>query len=121
MASSQRALKDAVRMNYLEKVANFLASQGEEILRTGSNSIAIPTLDGNKEECFLEIKFSVPTGGRDGEPFDGYSMAQAYKMRQDEKMAKAEENKRKKQQKIEEQQRRRAEKKALHNQEQNMA
>jgi hypothetical protein len=36
------------------------------------------------------LTFKVPTGSRDGDAYDGYSMAEDYQMKQTEKKAKAE-------------------------------
>ena len=73
----------------MTKVVDWLVEQGEEVLRTKSNEIAIPTLDeeGNDEWCV--ITFKVPTGSRDdGEAYDGYGMAQQFAEAQAEKAEK---------------------------------
>jgi len=82
-------------------VVAFLEGQDEEVLRTKSNEIAIPTLDedGNDEWCV--ITFKVPTGSRDdGEAYDGYGMADEYTAKEAEKAIKAAEAEAKKQAKI---------------------
>ena len=83
-------LDNKIKEFFLDKVMKFLESLGEEILRTGSNEIALPVVDKDGNEKWLVITFKVPTGSRDGDAYDGYSMAEDYKMKQEEKVAKAE-------------------------------
>ena len=56
----------------------------------GSNEIALPVVDEDGNEKWLVLTFKVPTGSRDGDAYDGYSMAEDYQMKQAEKKAKAE-------------------------------
>lgn len=87
---SKKATNDALRLDYTNKLVEALASLGEEVLRVGSNEIAIPVVDAEGEDSFVTFTVKVPTGSRDGDAYDGYSMAQDYAMRQEEKKAKAE-------------------------------
>ena len=100
MATSNKALNDKIRADYLEKVKDFFASVGEEVLVTGSGEICMPCVDTEGNEKWVQLVVKVPTGSRDGEPFDGYSLAEDYQMKLDEKAAKAEEAERKKAEKI---------------------
>jgi hypothetical protein len=84
----------------METIVNLLTEQGEEVLRTNSNEIAIPTLDEDGNEEFLVLVFKVPTGSRDGDAYDGYSMAEDYAMKVREKAEKAEKAKADKEKKI---------------------
>ena len=54
--------------------------------------------DGNEE--FLVLVFKVPTGSRDGDAYDGYSMAEDYAIKVREKAEKAEKAKADKEKKI---------------------
>ena len=93
MAKTQKQLDEALRNKYLDLFIQFLTEQGEEVLRVKSNEIAIPTLDEERNDKFVKIAVSVPTGSRDdGEAFDGYGMATQYaeKVKADEEKAKAE-------------------------------
>lgn len=101
MAKSKKQLHDGIRNRFMKKVVDWLVEQGEEVLRTKSNEIAIPTLDeeGNDEWCV--ITFKVPTGSRDdGEAYDGYGMADEYTAKEAEKAEKAEKAKAEKAKKI---------------------
>ena len=89
MAKTQKVLNDEIKMRFLEGVAEHLTNAGEEVLRTGSNEIALPVLDEDGNEKWLVLTFKVPTGSRDGDAYDGYSMAEDYKMKLQEKAEKA--------------------------------
>ena len=101
MAKSKKQLHDGIRAKFMEMVVAYLQEQGEEVVRTKSNEIALPCLDeeGNDEWCVLTFK--VPTGSRDdGEAYDGYGMAQQYAEKEAEKAEKAEKAKAEKAKKI---------------------
>ena len=87
---SKKATNDALRLMYTNNLMEALSALGEEVLRVGSNEIAIPVVDAEGEDNFVTFTVKVPTGSRDGDAYDGYSMAQDYAMRQEEKKAKAE-------------------------------
>ena len=89
--TSKKSLDDALRAKYINSVKTHLEANGEEVLVTGSNEIALPCVDTEGNDKFIVLTFKVPTGSRDGDAYDGYSMAEEYKMKQDEKAAKAKE------------------------------
>ena len=89
MAKTAKVLNDEIKVRFLEGVAEHLTQVGEEVLRTGSNEIALPVLDEDGNEKWLVLTFKVPTGSRDGDAYDGYSMAEDYKMKLEEKAEKA--------------------------------
>ena len=91
MAKTAKVLNDEIKVRFLEGVSEHLENCGEEVLRVGSNEIALPVLDSNDEERWLVLTFKVPTGTRDGDAYDGYSMKEDYEMKLAEKAAKAEE------------------------------
>ena len=72
-------------------------------MRTGSNEIAVPCLDEEGNEKFVVLTIKVPTGSRDGDAYDGYSMAEEYEMKCKAKEQKAKETAEKKAKKIERQ------------------
>ena len=79
MAKTRKQLHEALRNKFLTHFAELLTNEGEEVLRTKSNEIAIPTLDEEDNEEFVVITFKVPTGSRDdGEAYDGYGVAEQY-------------------------------------------
>ena len=91
MAKSKKQLHEGIRNKFMKAVVDWLEQeQGEEVLQTKSNEIAIPTLDedGNDEWCV--ITFKVPTGSRDdGEAFVGFGRAVVYTAKEADKAEKA--------------------------------
>ena len=101
MAVSRKAERELIRKAFLEKVSQFLAESGEEVLIVKSNEIAIPVVGCEGNEDFLVINFKVPTGANKGtEPYDGYALAEDYVHNLAEKERKAEERKAEKARKI---------------------
>lgn len=101
MATSKKSLNEKLRYRYLNLISDYLHSQDEEVLVTGSNEICIPCVDEEGNDEFLVITFKVPTGSRDGDAYDGYALAEEYEMKCKEKMEKARESAKKKAEKIE--------------------
>ena len=97
--TSRKILREELKASYLAKISDML-KESEEILRTGSNEIAFPVVDREGNEDFILITVRIPTGSHDGEPYDGYSVAQEYQMKLEEKEAKEKERLRKKEEKI---------------------
>ena len=89
MAKTAKVLNEEIKVRFLDGVAEHLTQVGEEVLRVGSNEIALPVLDEDGNEKWLVLTFKVPTGSRDGDAYDGYSMAEDYAMKQVEKAEKA--------------------------------
>ena len=89
MAKTAKVLNEEIKIRFLEGVSEHLTQCGEEVLRTGSNEIALPVVDEAGNEKWLVLTFKVPTGSRDGDAYDGYSMAEDYQMKLAEKEAKA--------------------------------
>lgn len=87
---TRKQLDEEIKVRFLEGVSEHLENAGEEVLRVGSNEIALPVVDNNGEERWLVVTFKVPTGSRDGDAYDGYSMKEDYEMKLAEKAAKAE-------------------------------
>lgn len=113
MAISAKQLDDKLRNVYLEQVKQYFESVGEEILITGTNEICIPCLDEQSNEKFIQIVVKVPKGSRDGEAFDGYGLAEDFKIKQELKAIKKKEDAEKKAKKIERDKKLREEKKKL--------
>ena len=84
---SKKATNDALREMYVNNLIETLTAAGEDVLRVGSNEIAIPVIDGEGEDSYVVFVVKVPTGSRDGE---AYGLAQEYEMKQAEKKEKAE-------------------------------
>lgn len=99
MALSNKALNDKLREKYVEIFSKFIGDS-EELLRTASNELCFPCVDEDGNEKFVTIKFSVPSGGRDGEGYDGYALAEEYAKKVAEKAEKAKVDAEKRERKI---------------------
>ena len=98
---SRKVLREQVKSLYIAKIRNGLELEGEEVLTVGSNKIAIPVVDAEGNEDFITVTISIPTGSRDdNEPYDGYGLAEAYRLKCEENARKAQEREKKKQEKI---------------------
>lgn len=80
---------DALRNQYLNLITELLAGADEEVLRVKSNEIAIPCVDADGNDSYVVVTVKVPTGSRDGEPYDGYGEAESYEMACRQKAEKA--------------------------------
>lgn len=91
MAKSQKALNDEIKVNYFEKVWDFLSELGEDVIKVKSNEIAFPVVDSEGGEKSVVIVIKVPTGANKGtEPYDPYSMGEEYRLKEKAKAEKAE-------------------------------
>ena len=100
MAKTKKVLHEEIRAKYMKLLSDYLTEQNEEVLVVGSNEIAIPCLDSEGNDEYMVITFKVPTGSRDGDAYDGYSMAEDYAMKVREQNEKAEKAKAEKEKKI---------------------
>ena len=100
MAKTKKVLHEEIRAKYMKLLSDYLTEQNEEVLIVGSNEIAIPCLDSEGNDEYMVITFKVPTGSRDGDAYDGYSMAEDYAMKVREQNEKAEKAKAEKEKKI---------------------
>lgn len=92
---------DTTRNDIMNSIQNFLESKTREVLRTGSQEFCIPIVNEHGDEGYMKITFSIPKGSRDGEEYDGYAMAEEYKLKCEENARKAKERAEKKAKKIE--------------------
>ena len=100
MAKTKKQLHEEIRAKYMQIVVAYLTEQGEEVLQTGSQEIAIPCVDSEGNDEYIVVTFKVPTGSRDGDAYDGYSMAEDYAIKVRQQAEKAEKAKAEKAKKI---------------------
>ena len=81
---------EALRAQYIELLTKLLTDSGEEVLRVKSNEIALPVVDRDGDDSYVVITLKVPTGSRDGDPYDGYGEAESYALSVQQKAEKAE-------------------------------
>ena len=95
-----KVANEALRAQYIELLTKLLAEGGEEVLRVKSNELAIPCVDKDGEDNYVVITIKVPTGSRDGDPYDGYGEAESYAMSVKQKAEREAEKEKEKQKKI---------------------
>ena len=111
MAVSNKALNDALREKYLELISKTMTEVGEEVLRVSSNEICFPCVDSAGNDKYIILTVKVPIGSRDGEAYDGYSMAEDYAIKCKNKAEAAEKKEKEKAKKIARDEKRRAKEK----------
>lgn len=79
---------DKKRTELMARVAELFGGE-YDVLTTGSQELCLPIVGDDSEEGYLVITFKVPKGSRDGTVYDGYSMAEDYKLKCAEKAEKA--------------------------------
>ena len=99
--ANNRNLDNQLRNVYLENIMDFFRKNEEDVLQSGSNECVFPVLDSEGNEKWIQVVVKVPTGGRDGEGFDGYGMAESYQLKLKEKAEQKAEAEKKKAAKIE--------------------
>lgn len=91
---------NGVRNEILNEVLNFLSEKYGDTVVIASNALAVAVVGEDGEEGWVKGVFSIPTGTRDGDEFDGFAEADNYALEQKAKKEKAEEAKRKKEAKM---------------------
>lgn len=92
---------DEIRNEIMNKTYHYLNDCEYDTLQTASNEICVPIVNAEGDEGYLVVTFKIPKGSRDGEAYDGYAMAEEYKMKCEAKAQKVAEAERKKAEKIE--------------------
>ena len=72
----------ALRLFNTDRITKFLLEQDEDVRRVDNGAIAFPTGDEEGNDSWVVVRISVPTGTRDGEAYDGYSLAEDFEMKQ---------------------------------------
>lgn len=114
MTVSRKVEREMLRTKYVDMLFELLAYNNEEVLRVKSNEIAFPVVGCEDNEDWIVVTVKVPTGANKGtEPYDGYSEAESYELKQKEKAEKAKANAEKKARKMTRDAEIRAKKKAI--------
>jgi hypothetical protein len=100
MANS-RNLDNELREKVLKTIMEFYAEKGEDVMQTNSNECAFPCVDSDGNDKWIQIVVKVPSGARDEDGYDGYGVAESYKIKVREKEEKKKEAEAKKAKKIE--------------------
>lgn len=78
-------LDNALRIEFMNTIAAMLEQHYDtDVLTVSTNELAIPVVDAENNEKFITVKVSVPRGTRNGKggytPYNGYELAEAYKI-----------------------------------------
>jgi len=84
-----KAMREMAKSAYIQKMMEMLAEAGEDLGMSGSNEFNFPIVHEDGTEDFIVVKVSIPTGSRDGDPYDGYAVRDEFKMKAVEKAEKA--------------------------------
>lgn len=103
---------DTLRSDWVNRVKEVFEEKGFDVLQVKTNEFAIPVVDSENEDQYVVLNVKIPKGSRDGEPYDGYSEAENFKLVSAERAEKAKEIAAKKAKKIERDKKLRAEKAA---------
>lgn len=98
MASSNTVLNDQLRAEYLKRVMEFFTESGEDTMVIGSNEMCFPVVDSEGNDKWIQVVVKVP--GKAFEEDDGYSRAEAYRIKCENDRIKAEEKAKAKAEKI---------------------
>jgi hypothetical protein len=109
-----------LKAEHLQRLADFLTKQGEEVQFYASNKIGYPICNADGDEPFFTITLAKPVGSRDKstkevDPFDGYAEAENYQMELAAKQKKAEKARAEKEAKIQRDEKLRAKKAEIFN------
>jgi len=93
MEKTRTALDNELREKSVELIKGLLVNAEEEVFNIKSNVIAVPTLDSAGNESWIEISIKIPKGerlpnGGGYAGYDGYALAQSYKLDLEEKAKK---------------------------------
>ena len=91
---------EKMRNFFIKDLMEFIESQGNEAIRIKNNEVAFPIVYKNGDEAFIKIAVSIPSGSRDGDIFDAYSLAEEYEINEKKKKEIAERKAEEKQKKI---------------------
>lgn len=70
--------QDKIRTDFLQDLIAFIDGRGDEPLQIKKNEVAFPIVFENGDEAFMKIAISIPTGSRDGDIFDAYSLKEEF-------------------------------------------
>ena len=92
---------EKIRNEWVGKFFDFLYTGNEDVGYEKSNTLNFPVVSEEGNEYWVKVAISVPTGGRDGDEYDGYAERESYKLKEEEKKEKAKKKEEKKKKKME--------------------
>ena len=87
------ALNTNLRNSLMKDFMEFIATKYDvDVLSVSSSSVAFPVVDEEGNEKFAKVSLSIPRGTRNGkgsyDEYDAYTVAEDFKLEQEEKEAK---------------------------------
>ena len=101
------------RTEILKKIWALIESEGDEVIQIKKNEIAFPFVYDNGDESFVKIAVSIPSGSRDGDIFDAYSLHEEFEINEKKKAETAKRKEEEKKKKIERDEKQRAQNKLI--------
>ena len=86
--------RDAVRAGVMALIAEALVGADKEVGSVAGNAVMTPVVSETGEEGYAVITVTIPTGAKDGTPYDGHEAVAEYQRKQAEKAEKAAERER---------------------------
>lgn len=82
MAVTQRVANANLRVAYTNMIVNLLIDCDEDVGYISAGVINFPVVDENGNDSWVEISVKIPSGSRDGTPYDGYELREDYAIKQ---------------------------------------
>lgn len=108
MAKTNLELKGEITENFIKAITEHFSADND-VLRIASGQVAIPVVDSEGGERWVKIAVIIPKSEIENGDFDGYDEAESYRIKDEERKAKAKELAEKKAKKIAKDEAKRAE------------
>lgn len=86
---TEKQANERVKNDVLAEIWQLFTEKGEDNQRVASGEMSFPRVNENGTDIFVNIKVSIPSGSRDGTPYDAYELADEYRRKLAEKEEKA--------------------------------
>lgn len=110
---TRRQEQDKARADFLKVLIDFIESRGDEAIQIKKNEVAFPIVYENGDEAFMVCTVKIPTGSRDGDIFDAYSLKEEFEINEKRKAEIAERKAKEKAEKIKRDEKQRAQNKLI--------
>ena len=89
MAKVNRKETEKIRNTFVTNALAEYLKNGEDCFQIATNKICMPVVGEEGGEYFITVTFAIPTGERNGEPFDGYAEKETFELKVKDKTEKA--------------------------------
>lgn len=105
--------QNKAREYFLKALMEFIESRGDEAIQIKNNEVAFPIVYRNGDEAFIVCTVRIPSGSRDGDIFDAYSLREEFKLNEKKKAEIAKRKEKEKAEKIKRDEKQRAQNKLI--------